>query len=166
MYKIGDMVMYGIHGVCCIVDVESRVIDRKKMEYLVLEPQGQASSRYLVPAGNPNALAKLRPVLSPGEVEALLLSDEVRRDNWIEDENARKQYYRELIAGGDRVALLQMIRTLHRHRREQVAAKRKFHLCDENFLRDAQRLIDAEFSQVLGIPAGEVQAYVLEKMNA
>lgn len=166
MYQIGDVVMYGIHGVCRVVDVESRVIDRKKTEYLVLEPQGQAGSRYYVPSGNPNALAKLRPVLQPQELEALLLSDQVRQNHWIEDENARKQYYRELVATGDRVALLQMVRTLHHHKQEQAAAKRKFHLCDENFLRDAQRLIDTEFSAVLGIPAAEVQSYILEKMNA
>lgn len=166
MYQIGDVVMYGIHGVCQIVDVESRTVDRKKLQYLVLEPQGQAGSRYFVPSGNPNALAKLRPVLRPEELEELLLSDAVREDHWIEEENARKQYYRDLIAGGDRVALLQMVRTLHHHKMEQAAAKRKFHLCDENFLRDAQRLIDTEFSAVLGIPPAEVQAYVLEKMNA
>lgn len=166
MYNVGDLVMYGIHGVCRLVDVETRIVDRKKAEYLVLEPMGQAGSRFFVPSGNPNAMAKLRPVLRREELDSLLLSESVREDHWIEEENLRKQYYRELIAAGDRVALLQMIRTLHRHKQEQAAAKRKFHLCDENFLRDAQRLVDTEFSVVLGIPAGEVQSYILEKMNA
>lgn len=165
MYQIGDLVMYGIHGVCRIADVETRTVDRKRMEYLVLEPQGQAGSRYLVPSGNPNAMAKLRPMLSRQELDALLLSDEVRQDGWIADESQRKQYYRELISSGDRVALLRMIRTLNRHKQEQAAAGRKFHLCDENFLRDAQRLIDTEFSAVLGIRSSEVCTYVLEKLT-
>lgn len=165
VYNKGDIVMYGIHGVCNVVDVESRIVDRKKAEYLVLEPQGQSGSRYFVPTGNPNAMAKLRPMLSREELDALLLSEAVRQDGWIADENQRKQYYRELISSGDRVALLRMVRTLYRHKEEQTAAGRKFHLCDENFLRDAQRLIETEFSVILGIVPSEVRGYVLEKMN-
>lgn len=166
MFQIGDVVMYGIHGVCRVADVETRTVDRKKVEYLVLEPQGQAGSRYLVPSGNPNAMAKLRPMLSLEELEELLLSEDVRQDGWIADENQRKQCYRELISSGDRVALLRMVRTLYRHKQEQTAAGRKFHLCDENFLRDAQRLIDTEFSVILGIEPCKVREYVLDKLNA
>lgn len=165
MFAIGDLVMYGIHGVCKIVEVETRTIDRKKVEYLVLEPQHQAASRYYVPSGNPNAMAKLRPMLSRQELEDLLCGEQVRQDCWINDENARKQYYRELASGGDRVALLRMVRALYKHRQEQMEAGRKFHLCDENFLRDAQRLIETEFSTVLGIAPGEVTAYLQEKLS-
>ena len=166
MYQIGDVVMYGIHGVCTVVDVEKRTVDRKQMQYLVLEPQGQTGSRYFVPSGNPNAMAKLQPMLSRQQLDELLASEEVRRDGWIADENQRKQHYRELINSGDRVALLRMIRTLNLHKKQQAAVGRKFHLCDENFLRDAQRLIETEFSVVLGIPSGDVRDYVLEKMGA
>lgn len=165
MYGKGDIVMYGVHGVCRVVDEESRVVDRKRAEYLVLEPQGQSGSRFYVPTGNPNAMAKLRPVLSRAELDALLLSETVRRDGWISDEGQRKQYYRELLGSGDREALLRMVRTLYRHRREQTEAGRKFHVCDENFLRDAQRLIDTEFSVILGIAPTEVRGYVLDKLN-
>ena len=166
MYQIGELVMYGIHGVCRIADVETRTVDRRKVEYLVLEPQGQTGSRYLVPSGNPNAMAKLRPVMTRDELESVLLSEDVRVDSWIADENARKQRYRELISNGDRVELLRMVRTLNQHKQEQTAAGRKFHLCDENFLRDAQRLIDTEFSVILDIPTHQVRDYVLEKLNA
>lgn len=166
MFEIGNLVMYGIHGVCKIVDVEVRTIDRKKVEYLVLEPQHQSTSRFLVPTGNPKAVAKLRPILSRQELEDLLLSDAVRENCWISDENARKQYYRELANGGDRIAILRMVHTLYQHREQQEQAGRKFHLCDENFLRDAQRLIETEFAVVLGIPLEDVRSYVLEKLSA
>lgn len=165
MYNVGDLVMYGIHGVCRVVDTEERTVDRKRVQYLVLEPQEQSSSRYMVPTGNPNAMAKLRPVLSRGELEALLTSAQVRQNAWIADENQRKQHYRDLIGSGDRAALLQMVHTLHAHKRAQAAAGRKVHLCDENFLRDAQRLLSTEFSVVLGIAPAEVGNYILSKME-
>ena len=166
MYQLGDLAMYGIHGVCRIVDRVERTVDRKKVVYLVLEPQDQKASQYLVPEGNPNAMAKLRPVLSREELEDLLCSEIVREDAWIAEENARKQYYRTLVNSGDRAALLQMVRTLHLHKKQQEAAGRKFHQCDEGFLRDAQRLIDSEFSLVLGIEPNDVGEYLIDRMNA
>ncbi len=165
MYQVGEDVVYGIHGVCRIVDVEARKIDRKTVEYLVLVPKDQTGSRYLVPRGNAAAMAKLRPVMSREDLEALLISPEVRQDGWIADENQRKQYYREVINSGDRTALLRMVHTLHDHRRQQQAAGRKFHLCDENFLRDAQRLLSTEFSVVLEMPPAEVETYIVSKLE-
>ncbi len=165
MYQVGELVMYGVHGVCCVTAVEERTVDRKKVSYLVLEPRDQAGSRYLVPTGNPAAMAKLRPVLSREALEELLASPQVREDGWISDENRRKQYYREIIGSGDRVALLRMAHTLHAHKQATVAAGRKVHICDENFLRDAQRLLSTEFSAVLGIAPNEVADYVISKMN-
>ncbi len=157
--------MYGVHGICRVADVEQRMVDRKSVRYLVLEPRDQSGSRFLVPSENPNAMAKLRPVLSAAQVEELLASPEVRQDGWIADENRRKQYYRDVIGSGDRAALLRMVNTLHNHKTAQQAAGRKVHICDENFLRDAQRLLSTEFSQALGIAPSEVGDYVISKMN-
>jgi CarD family transcriptional regulator len=165
MFEIGNLVMYGIHGVCKIVDKELRTIDRKKMEYLVLEPVNQNSSRFYVPSGNPNAMAKLRRLMTRQELETLLVSGDIRQPCWIEDENLRKQHYRDLVSTGDRVALLRMLYTLYRHRESQLSSGRKFHLCDENFLRDAQRLLSVEFALVLGIAPEQVGEYVVRAME-
>lgn len=160
MFQIGDLVTYGIHGVCRITDQEERTVDRRKIPYLVLTPLEQPGARFLIPAQNEAALRKLRRILTREELETLLRSETVRKDVWIADENQRKQRYRELINGGDRAALLQMIGSILRHRESQTAAGRKLHLCDDNFLRDAERLIDAEFSLILGIEPGQVSGYV------
>ncbi len=165
MYQIGDRVVYGIHGVCRIVEIEQRTVDRKQIDYYVLEPAEQAGARYLVPMHNQAAVNKLRPVLTREELDALLQSDAVRSQEWIEDENRRKQLYRELITSTDRAALIRMVAALHQHKVQQQSAGRKFHLCDENFLRDAQRVLDAEFSLVLGIEPGQVGSYICEAME-
>ncbi len=83
MYQVGDQVVYGIHGVCCVADQEERTVDRKRVTYLVLEPVGQDGSRYLVPTHNAAAMAKLRKMLSREDLERLLLSEEVRDDRCI-----------------------------------------------------------------------------------
>ncbi len=165
MFQTGDQVVYGVHGICTVTGQETRTVDRQVMTYYVLEPKEQGGSRFYIPAHNQAALAKVRPVLSRKELMDLLGSDAVRQDAWISDENQRKQYYRELIGSGDRLALLRMIRSLHKHKNEQLASGRKFHLCDENFLRDAQKLLDGEFACVLEIPQNQVAEFVLEAMN-
>lgn len=165
MFSVGDLVVYGIHGVCKITDLEKRTVDRRQLEYLVLQPADGTDSRYLVPTHNETALKKLQPVLSRQALEEILHSDQIRENVWIEDENQRRQRYRELIVGSDRVALLQMVHCLHVHKQQIAVAGRKFHLCDETFLRDAERLLSSEFALVLGIEQQQVAGYVLSAME-
>lgn len=164
MYQVGDQVVYGIHGVCRVIEEESRVIDRKKVTYLALEPVGQQGSKYLVPTHNAAAMSKLRPMLSREEMETLMASEEVRADSWIKDENLRKASYRELISSGDRVKLMSMVHTLYRHKAAQAAAGRKCHLCDDNFLRDAEKLLVSEISIVLEIEFDQAKKYLKEHL--
>lgn len=166
MYQVGDKVVYGIHGVCMVVDLEERVIDRKRVIYLALEPVGQGNAKYLVPTHNAAAMAKIKNMLSREELEALLDSAEVRRDGWIRDENQRKQTYRELISSGDRSRLMQMVHTLYCHKASQAAAGRKCHLCDENFLRDAEKLLVSEIAIVLQMESDVAKQYIRSKLRA
>lgn len=165
MYQVGDQVVYGIHGVCRVMDHEQRLVDGKKLTYLVVEPVGQDGSRFLVPTHNATAMAKLRSMLSKEEMEALILSDAVHSGKWIQDENRRKQTYRELISSGDRGALLQMVCTLYKHRSEQATAGKKCHLCDENFLRDAERLLVGEISIVMEMEPDQARAYIRKSLQ-
>ena len=165
MYQVGDQVVYGIHGVCRVSALEERVIDRKRVTYLALEPMGQEGAKYLVPTHNAAAMSKLRSMLTPSELEALLHSSPVRTDGWIRDENLRKQTYRELISGGDRQKLMQMVHTLYHHRAAQTAAGKKVHQCDENFLRDAEKLLAGEVAIVLGLEPDAAKKYVKEQLK-
>lgn len=166
MYKVGQMVVYGIHGVCSITDVQVMRVEKKNVEYFVLEPLDQPGAKYFIPSKNESALAKLSPVLNKNQLDDLLTEAGSADDVWITDENLRKQRYRELINSGDRAALLSMIRSLYTHKAEQLAAGRKFHQCDENFLHDAEKLLSTEFSVILNIPADEVGTYIQNKISA
>lgn len=165
MYRAGDQVVYGTHGVCRITQEEKRIVDRKMVTYLVLEPVGQPGSRYLVPTHNGPAMAKLRPMLSREEMQALLTGDTVRCENWIPEENLRRQYYRELIGSGDRERLLRMTYTLYRHRERQTEAGKKCHMSDENFLRDLEKLLASEISQVMDIDAAQAKVLLRESLK-
>lgn len=166
MYQVGDRVVYGIHGVCTVADLEKRVVDRKTVTYLVLEPVDRDGSRYLVPTHNENAMGKLRPMLTPEQMQALLESAEIREDSWIREENQRKQTYRELITRGDRVGLMQMVHTLYEHKKNQAAAGKKVHLADENFLRDAEKLLSCEIAVVMDMQADEARTFLRTRLKS
>ena len=160
MIEIGQQVIYGIHGVCSVIGVELQRSGGKQVEYLILEPQNQSGSRFLVPTHNASAISKVQKILSRDELDRLLHAEEVHRNCWTEDEGKRKQAYRELISSGDRVQLMTMVHTLYHHKSCQTAAGRKVHLCDENFLRDAEKLLSGEISFVMDMDANAAKQYL------
>ena len=165
MFQTGDRVVYGIHGVCDIIGQETKTVDRKEVTYLVLEPLVQTGSRYMVPTHNAAAMAKVKRMLTREELEQVVCSEEVHRDCWIQDESRRKQTYRELISSGDRAKLMAMVYTLYRHRAEQTASGKKIHLCDDNFLRDAEKLLAGEVSVVMDMDTEAAKKFIRTKLK-
>ena len=165
MFQIGQQVMYGIHGVCTILGVEEKKINRKNLSFYVLEPVEQIGARFYVPVHNVAAVSKLQPIITQEELISLLHSDQAGVDTWIEDENRRKMRYREIIVSGDRIAMINMVNSLFKHKEQQINAGKKFHLCDENFLKDALKLLNAEFSLALDMNQIEVGEYIKNILN-
>lgn len=165
MFRVGDRVMYGIQGVCEIVEVASQKIGQNLVECYVLVPVDQPASRYFIPLQNKLAVSKLRPMISREKLEALVHSPNALADAWIEDEKQRKQAYRELISSGDCVALLRMVHGLLLYKSQQEASGKRLHISDENFLRDAQRLLSVEFSQVLGTSRDSAIDYITNALK-
>lgn len=165
MYQSGEFVVYGIHGVCRVLGKEKQLVNRKRTEYLVLEPMAQNESKFYLPTQNPTAMGKLKAVLSRDEMDVLMASEEIRQDCWIQEENLRKQHYRDLIGSGDRVALLRMVSSLYRYKDEQAAAGRKFHQCDDNFLRDAEKLLCSEISLVMELEPEKAREYLRNQLR-
>ena len=160
MYKIGQRVVYGVHGVCQIIDLQTQMVNRKKVEYYVLEPVSQSGSCFFVPSQSATALSKLRPILTREEIDHLLSTKQINDNVWIDDESQRKQYYRQLLVEGRCDDMLNMIRALHIHKQEQLSSGKKFHISDANFLKDAEKVVYSEFSIVLGIPYDQIETYI------
>ena len=163
MFQTGERVMYGVHGVCDIIGTETQTQGKI---YLILEPVSQPGSRYMVPTANAAAMAKVKKLLTREELETLISSESARRDVWIRDEGQRKLRYREIISSADREALMAMVHSLYRHREEQTNAGRKMHLYDENFLRDAEKLLAGETAIVLNMEPEEAKQYIRRQLKA
>ena len=95
----------------------------------------------------------------------MITSEDVKTGEWIRGENQRKQTYRELIGSGDRKKIMRMVHTLYRHKADQSASGRKIHLCDENFLHDAEKLLIGEISIVLHLEPEQARDYIHKKLK-
>ena len=166
MFSAGDHVVYGNHGVCRVAELTSMDFGADHREYYVLSPIAEPKSKIFVPLDNDALTSTMLPVLTKDEIDALLGSVVPGSREWIENDSERKAFCTATLKSGDRFAILSMIDMLYLHREEMISQKKHFHVTDERFLRDAEKLLHEEFAFVLGIPRAEVITYIGEHVAA
>lgn len=165
MFKAGDTVLYGAHGVCRIESIEEKRFDRETKEYFILRPIFDTKAVIYVPTQNQALTAKMKEVLSKEKIHEIIDAMPVQETNWIEDETERKLYYRDLLESADRAELARMIKTIYEYKQEQSARGKKLHLADERFFKDAEKLLYDEFALVLGIARTEVLPFIRKRIQ-
>ena len=158
--KIGTYVMYGKTGVCLVKEQTTMAGGL----YYVLSPVGDSRSSVYVPCGNAELLARMRPLLTRDEIDGLLSDVDSVKLAWVEDRNERAMLYRAVTGSGDRKELVRLLCCLMRKKRERMEIGKRLSSMDENFLQECVRLVQKEFSMVLGIAASEVGPYIQERL--
>ena len=165
MFSVGEHVIYGTHGVCRIGDIVTMPFGTDDREYYVLSPLTDPRSTIFVPLDSEVLVSQMRPVLTKEEIDELLSSLERGSLCWIANDSERKAFCQATIKSGDRLEMLRMIDMLYIHQEEMKDQKKHFHVTDERFLREAEKLLHEEFSFVLGIPRAEVVSYIGERVE-
>ena len=165
MHNINDMVVYGSEGICRIADITVQDMHGGNVEYYVLKPMSGDNSTIFVPTGNERLTSRMRRILSAEEIYALIRTMDSEEADWIENENVRKQRYKEILFEGDRRAIVKMIKAVYLHGEERKRMGKKIHLCDERFLKDAEKLIYEEFAYVLHIEKDQVLPFIMEQIS-
>lgn len=161
---VGSYVLYGKTGVCLVQEQKTITMGNESNQYYVLCPVSDGRSSVFVPCDNETLVAKMCPLLSREEIDVLLSDADSQRLEWIDDRNQRIAYYRTVMSGNDRRALIRLICCLFRKKEEKQALGKHISSVDESTLHECMRLIDEEFSMVLGIPRREVVNYILERI--
>lgn len=161
--KVGTHVLYGKMGVCFVKEITRMSYGSGSgEEYYVLAPISDARSSIYVPCANEELAAKMCPLLTRDEIDALLAGEDVSVMSWVDDRNERGALYRSITSGNDRRALIRLIRCLCRKKEERLAAGKHLSSMDEVALQECVRLVEEEFSMVLSIPRADVERYVEE----
>ena len=166
MFQVGDRVIYGTEGVCRIERIESLRVGGHAAPYYVLSPIYREGATVYVPLNNERLTERMKRVLSPQELEALLAAAVRNEPLWLDDPNERKHLYSVVLLGGDRQELLRLVQTLYRRREKLTALGKHLRAADEQALRDAERMVNGEFALVLNIPRHDVPAYIRARLES
>lgn len=161
-YGVNEYVRYGQNGVCKIdnITIMETPGTRKKAEYYVLKPVGSEATTLYVPKGNETLTSRMCRVLNRAELDSLILTSGEKGMLWPEDRKERNEYFRCILKKCDQRELLMMISCIYRKKQERIAEGKKICATDEGVLKQAEKLIQNDFSFALEIPAEEVGAYI------
>ena len=159
-----DYVTYSTFGVCLVEDI--RFIKFQPgfpgRDYYVLKPIRQDSASIFVPADNETLVARIRPVLSPEEVDRLIADVRDQSLPWIHDRKQRLDAFQGILSRGDTRELLLMARCLYLKSKESLKG---LPMADMQILKKVQEMIEQEFSFSLNRSDQQVGGYIREKLG-
>jgi CarD family transcriptional regulator len=165
MFSIGETIIYGNHGVCKITAIQDMEIEDEVRPYYVLKPVFESNSTFYLPTGDEKIQGKMRRILSIEEIYALIKAMPDQDTIWIENENERKEQYKQILVENERSALVKLIKTLYLHQQELKEKGKKLRVSDERFLKDAEKVLYDEFAHVLDIKREEVLPFIFEQIE-
>lgn len=155
-FQTNDIVLYGSNGCCRISEIETR----ESGSYYILTPVHKDRTKFMVPTDNENLVSRIRPVPSKKAVHDCIRRAAAAEPSWIDDNAARKEAAKDVLANGDEFDLLMLARSFHQHKQHVMQIGKKTTSSDSSILRSAQDHIRDEFSVVFGIEPEEVDAFI------
>ena len=108
----------------------------------------------------------MRRLLTKDEIHKLI--DSMRSENavWVENENERKELYKTILAKGDHLELIKMIKAIYAHKKEREAEGKRLHMSDERFFKDAEQILYNEFQYVLNLGGkNNLMSYIFARIE-
>jgi len=167
MFSVGDTVVYENQGVCKISEITSMATGKVTRDYYVLKPVYEDKMTLYVPVDNDSVVKlHMRPVFKKEEVDSIIKNvSEGKAMEWIPDDAKRKEFCVNTFKNGDRTELMRLIGMLYSRQKDMKEQKKHFHISDERYLKEAEKMINEEFAYVLGIKREEVQGYIAKCLS-
>lgn len=164
MPKINDIVKYGTQGICVIEDIRLMKFTAAEgeCEYYILKPLYQENAHIYVPKDNPKSVERMRSLLSPEEIDDIIISVKNRQMDWINDRKQRTEEWQGILNKGDERELLMMISCLYI---ESKSRPRGLSSIDTQILKKAENMIEQEFAFSLKISRKNVGEYIRGKLE-
>ena len=162
-YKVGDYVNYRKNGICVVDAIKRMDIGQGRKEYFILKSVYDEQTVIRLPVDSPAVGLNMRRVLTKAEIDDIISEQESKDHQWIDDYKKRAATFMEILDGEDRGDILWMIKALSLYKISSLDANRKFGVTDDRILSRAAKMIEQEFSFILGIPEEEVMPYIIER---
>ncbi|MGO1041912.1 CarD family transcriptional regulator [Clostridioides difficile] len=159
MFKIDDYIMYGMTGVCKVLDITNeKITNGVQKEYYVLSPLYSNNTIIKIPVDNKKV--PMRKILSEVTVASLINDIPNMDTSWIDNEKMRSEQFKIMLRSGKCEELLKLIRSIYCNKEHIKSLGKKSHQADDNMMKEAERLLNEEFATVLNISPDEVTSYI------
>lgn len=158
---MNDYVVYGLTGVCQIVDICKEVDTyNNETDYYVLDPVYDNNLTIKIPVNNPNIA--MRPVITKDDVLSLIATMPEMESDWIDDERQRYANFRTALKSGKNEEWIKIIKTIYLQKKEKILAGKKLAKIDEDIMNTAEKNLNEEFSIALDISPDQVVPYIIK----
>ena len=159
MFEVNDYIMYGMTGVCQVVDItKERIIDDLQKEYYVLKHIYANDIIIKIPTDNEKI--SMRKILSKGEVTTLIDNITNSETIWIDDDRQRNEAFKSILKTGDVDNLVKLVRSIYLNKEYKKSIGKKTYKVDQEIMDVAERLLNEELATVLKINPSEVASYI------
>ena len=163
-YTSGERVVYGGSQVCVIGDIEQKSFDGVNYsDYVKLVPVDSPNNSYFVQCDR--LAERVRPLISKEQVLGFIDKMPQIEGEWIPDRARRRNEFAETLRSDDYDRLIAMIKALCVERKKRKNQGKGLMSSDEKALESANRLLNLEFSSVLGIDSGELDMYIENRLG-
>lgn len=159
MFKVNDYIMYGLTGVCQVVDItKESFIDNLQKEYYVLKYIYDNDTIIKIPTDNEKI--PMRKLLSKEDMATLINSMPNSETIWIDNDRQRNEEFKSILKTGDTENLVKLIRSIYLDKEHKQSIGKKLYKVDDEIMQTAERLLNEEFATILNISPDEVATYI------
>lgn len=164
MFNVDDYIMYGMTGVCKVVDITNeKFINGEKRKYYVLNPIYNNDTIIKIPLDNDKI--PMRKVISKDDMTSLINDIPNMEILWIDDEKKRMIQFERMLKSGKCDELIKLIKNIRFSKKYARSIGKKSHESDINIMKEAERLLTEEFAIILNIYPNEANSYILSQIH-
>ena len=165
MFKIGDAVIHPAEGVCEITEITKKDFSGTIAEYYVLKSVYDGHSTVYIPVETVKIRPKIRLVLNEAQIWKIIDSLESNEPVKTDNDNHRRQLFKEILASGDTAEIGRVLTTIHRLKKEIQKSGKKIKVSDERIIKETEHSVFSEFAFSLGMTPDEIPAYIDDRIN-
>ncbi len=144
MFEVNDKVVYGVVGVCEIVDINKPPIKGIEGKYYFLQPVYDDKGIIYSPVESKKVM--MRYVMSKEDAQKLYVRAQNCKKDTALNEAVSPRDYDEVIKSQDAFELMRLIRTLYNIKNERAKNLRKMKSADLRMLMSARKLLYGELA--------------------
>lgn len=158
MFQVGDLIIYGAHGLCRIDDKCEMTYDGSTKDYYVLHPVDDAKLKISVPVDSNVSMSK---VMDKERAENILQSFHKPAMPWIAKNTERQHFFNKQVNSGNREDIANVLNVLLRRKCELEEEGKKLGTMENNLLSSIQKTMFAELAVALNRSYEEIEQHVL-----